>query len=139
MESDRSNVWALESLLQNLPASGEADRQQRCIQFALTAGTFLTFAQFLYVTVQNVGSQVSISWKGAVPRLHLRKRQVPLRRWMVQVVLFLGVSLSAYEGLCAAVNTTLVACHADRADHSQQLCLRAQDPLDLAHHLSERR
>ncbi|GFZ49994.1 hypothetical protein JCM24511_07747 [Saitozyma sp. JCM 24511] len=75
-----SNVWALEAVLKDHPKSG----------------TFLTFAQFVYVTLQTLSSQFyfprgsSKSWF-RIPRL--RKRQVPLKRWMVQVVLFLAVSL----------------------------------------------
>jgi len=111
--TDSRNVWALESLLQSLPASGERGLfGQVCPPHALTAGTFLTFAQFLYVAIQNVGSQLSISWKGALPRLHLRKRQVPLKRWMVQVVLFLGVSLSTSSLTCVAGDKHLGACGA---------------------------
>ncbi|KAK1923567.1 UAA transporter family-domain-containing protein [Papiliotrema laurentii] len=72
-----SNVWALEAVLHRLPASG----------------TFLTFAQFAFVAVQNLSSQITLHWNGPVPWPRLRKRTVPLQRWMVQVVLFLGVSL----------------------------------------------
>lgn len=64
---------------------------------------FLTFAQFLYVTIQTVSSQIyfpaeskssrdGLQKKGWIPRI--RKRQVPIKRWLVQVFLFLGVSLS---------------------------------------------
>ena len=56
----------------------------------LTLGTFLTFAQFAYVAILNLPSQVTIA--DGYPRL--KPRVVPIRRWMVQVVLFLGVSLS---------------------------------------------
>lgn len=74
-----SNVWALEAVLRDHP---------RC-------GTFLTFAQFVYVALQNLSSQVELaSTSSGVPVPRLKKRQVPLRRWIVQVILFLGVSLS---------------------------------------------
>ncbi|WVR08120.1 hypothetical protein IAU60_005166 [Kwoniella sp. DSM 27419] len=73
-----SNVWALEGVLKHHPK----------------AGTFLTFAQFLYVAFTNLSTQ--IAWtKGKnglyIPRL--RERKVPLTRWGVQVVLFLAISL----------------------------------------------
>jgi len=58
----------------------------------LTLGTFLTFAQFAYVAILNLPSQVTIA--DGYPRL--KPRVVPIRRWMVQVVLFLGVSLSEW-------------------------------------------
>ncbi|TXT12844.1 hypothetical protein VHUM_01245 [Vanrija humicola] len=70
-----SNVWALEAVLKSYPASG----------------TFLTFAQFLYVAVQTLPSQFYFPPGARLPRW--RKNEVPLRRWMVQVVLFFGVSL----------------------------------------------
>ena len=63
-------------------------------------GTFLTFAQFLYVTLQTASSQLyfpnqsqksSTAW---IPRI--RKREVPVKRWLVQVFLFLAVSLSEH-------------------------------------------
>ncbi|ORY34799.1 UAA transporter family-domain-containing protein [Naematelia encephala] len=77
-----SNVWALEAILKDHPKSG----------------TFLTFAQFVYVAAQNLSHQFYLpprstgndkGWR--LPRW--RKNQVPIRRWMVQVLLFLGVSL----------------------------------------------
>lgn len=59
-------------------------------------GTFLTFAQFLYVTLQTASSQLHFpSREGKstwMPRI--RKREVPIGRWLVQVFLFLAVSLS---------------------------------------------
>ncbi len=62
-------------------------------------GTFLTFAQFVYVTIQNLSSQLyfpprSVSSTTRVRLPRFRKREVPIRRWMVQVVLFVTVSLS---------------------------------------------
>lgn len=66
-------------------------------------GTFLTFAQFLYVTLQTASSQLyfpnqsqksSTAW---IPRI--RKREVPVKRWLVQVFLFLAVSLSEHCGI----------------------------------------
>ncbi|WVQ79351.1 hypothetical protein IAT38_001448 [Cryptococcus sp. DSM 104549] len=73
-----SNVWALEGVLKNHPKSG----------------TFLTFAQFSYVAFQNLSSQLDLAWsKSGVPYPRLKDRKVPLKRWMVQVVLFFAVSL----------------------------------------------
>lgn len=87
-------------MLKSYPSSGEfLHNGQRALQLnlaalliepKLTTGTFLTFAQFLYVTVQTISSQ--IEWNGWVPRR--RRNVVPLSRWMVQVVLFVAVSLS---------------------------------------------
>lgn len=87
----------------------------------------MTFAQFLYVTIQTVSSQLyfptsagtikgepSKSW---TPRV--RKRGVPIKRWMVQVLLFLGVSLS--ELIVASPRTRLIG--------SEQLCVWAQGNL----------
>lgn len=59
----------------------------------LTSGTFLTFAQFVFVAVQTFNSQLVWTKGSWVPAW--RKNQVPLKRWMVQVVLFFAVSLSA--------------------------------------------
>jgi UDP-xylose/UDP-N-acetylglucosamine transporter B4 len=84
-----SNVWALESILKTHPASG----------------TFLTFSQFIFVTLQNIGKFTERSTDGkalsgpregrrAWSRLpRLKTREVPLKRWMGQVLLYLGISL----------------------------------------------
>ena len=74
----RSNVVALESILRNHPRSG----------------TLITFAQFVYVAFQNLSSQLYIPPGKGLRVPSLRKRAVPMKRWVVQVVLFLGVSLS---------------------------------------------
>ena len=101
-----SNVWALEAVLKEYPSSG----------------TFLTFSQIVYVAFGNLAANVEVpalsGSRGAghvasevpgkakrvgdaggksssvldwTPRLKARK--VPIWRWGVQVVLFLGVSL----------------------------------------------
>ncbi|BEI84960.1 hypothetical protein CcaverHIS002_0503610 [Cutaneotrichosporon cavernicola] len=70
-----SNVWALEAVLKSYPSSG----------------TFLTFAQFIYVAVQTFGSQL-VWTKGRWTPIW-RRNVVPIKRWMVQVVLFFAVSL----------------------------------------------
>ncbi|WRT69607.1 uncharacterized protein IL334_006596 [Kwoniella shivajii] len=74
-----SNVWALEGVLKSHPKSG----------------TFLTFVQFLYVTITTLSSQ--LTWKripkSSIPYPVLKSRKVPLGRWGVQVILFLAVSL----------------------------------------------
>jgi UDP-xylose/UDP-N-acetylglucosamine transporter B4 len=80
-----SNVWALEAILKTHPGSG----------------TFLTFSQFIFVTLQNLskftewpqdriesGKGKGKSW---LPRL--KKREVPIKRWLGQVALYLGISL----------------------------------------------
>jgi hypothetical protein len=100
-----SNVWALEAVLKQHPSSG----------------TFLTFAQIVYVALQNVSSHVYRPPGAWIPRV--RARAVPLWKWGVQVVLFLGVSL------CEWVQEA-------GADQSEQLRVRVQDSPDAAHHLS---
>ncbi|WVQ95982.1 hypothetical protein IAU59_003081 [Kwoniella sp. CBS 9459] len=88
-----SNVWALEGILKDHPKSG----------------TFLTFAQFVYVAMTNLstqlewrrpekriqssGSRSSPSKGFRIPYPRLKDRKVPLSRWGVQVVLFLAISL----------------------------------------------
>ncbi|WWC73779.1 uncharacterized protein I206_107751 [Kwoniella pini CBS 10737] len=74
-----SNVWALEGVLRDHPKSG----------------TFLTFVQFLYVTITTISSQ--IVWRN-IPKTNvsypaLKSRKVPIARWGVQVILFLAISL----------------------------------------------
>jgi UDP-xylose/UDP-N-acetylglucosamine transporter B4 len=72
-------------------------------------GTFLTFAQFLYVTFQTASSQLHFPSQGGkstwIPRI--RKREVPMGRWLVQVVLFLAVSLSEHCS-CGVVEGKLI-------------------------------
>ncbi|KAJ9112451.1 hypothetical protein QFC20_002239 [Naganishia adeliensis] len=79
-----SNVFALEAVLKSHP----------------NGGIFLTFIQFLYVTLETLSTQFTFfppegkSKQGGrywLPRL--KPRVVPLRRWIVQVALFLAVSL----------------------------------------------
>jgi len=78
------------------------------------AGTFLTFAQFLYVTLQTASSQLHFPSQGGKPTWipRIRKREVPMGRWLVQVVLFLAVSLS--ESLVTSKGFELIC--------SEQLC-----------------
>ncbi len=73
-----------------------------------TAGTYLTFAQFVSVAVQTFGSQLVWTKGRWVPSW--RSNVVPIKRWMVQVVLFFAVSLSASP--------------LGSADNSEQLRLR---------------
>jgi UDP-xylose/UDP-N-acetylglucosamine transporter B4 len=85
----------LEAVLRDHPKSGEYSSKS---ELRSLLGTFLTFAQFVYVAIQNISSQLELprTAKGAriwgVPGL--KKRKVPMKRWLVQVLLFLGVSLS---------------------------------------------
>jgi hypothetical protein len=58
-------------------------------------GTFLTFAQFVYVAVQTLSTQLVFSPGSSVPRW--RRNVVPLRRWAVQVVLFFAVNVSKFK------------------------------------------
>lgn len=102
-------MWALEAVLDDFPASGGFQIP------TLIVGTFLTFAQFLFITIQNAPSQMV--------GLHLQPRQVPLSRWIVQVGLFLAVSLSEFPS-CVA-------------ESSQQLRLCAFHPAHVAHYLPQ--
>lgn len=106
-----SNVWALESLLKHHPGSG----------------TFLTFSQFLFVTVQNLpkflefrsaGEHGKVKSRSWLPRW--KKREVPLKRWMGQVLLFLGISLrmSSLTGESESKSQKLI--------NSKQLRIRPQ-------------
>lgn len=99
----RRNVFALEAVLKSHPNGG---RSSHVILYRLVdlpnplLGIFLTFIQFLYVTLETLSTQFTFSppegkskqggryW---LPRL--KPRVVPLRRWIVQVALFLAVSL----------------------------------------------
>jgi len=63
----------------------------------LTAGTFLVFAQFLYVTIQTLPTQLYYPPGARLPRW--RKNEVPMRRWIVQVVLFFTINISGCSGL----------------------------------------
>lgn len=114
-----SNVWALEAVLKTYPGSG----------------TFLTFSQIVYVAFGNLAGNVEVPalrtstkfgvgkevqegtnvmrregarwtrWTGWIPRLKARK--VPLWRWGVQVVLFLGVSLLNNRAFAYKIPLTL--------------------------------
>lgn len=94
-----SNVFALEAVLKSHPNGGRYHTLMSChIAHQHPPGIFLTFVQFAYVTLQTLSSQFTFaapsgettkrSW---IPRL--KPRVVPLRRWIVQVILFLAVSL----------------------------------------------
>ncbi|OXC68755.1 hypothetical protein AYX13_02681, partial [Cryptococcus neoformans] len=73
-----SNVWALEGVLKDHPKSG----------------TFLTFSQFVFVAVQNLSSQVELARsRSGILYPKLKTRNVPLKRWVIQVILFFAVSL----------------------------------------------
>ncbi|GMK55345.1 hypothetical protein CspeluHIS016_0204010 [Cutaneotrichosporon spelunceum] len=87
-----SNVWALEAVLKSYPSSG----------------TFLTFAQFLYVAVQTIGSQ--LVWTKGRWTPTWRRNVVPIKRWMVQVVLFFTIPVTVHiifrsGGLCVSMLT----------------------------------
>jgi UDP-xylose/UDP-N-acetylglucosamine transporter B4 len=98
----RRNVFALEAVLKSHPNGGGLSQSilYRPVDRDLAPGIFLTFVQFLYVTLETLSTQFTFSplegktkqgghyW---IPRL--KPRVVPLRRWIVQVALFLAVSL----------------------------------------------
>lgn len=55
----------------------------------LLAGTLLTFVQFLFVAVTGYLSQFDRSR----PPFFLRENKVPLRRWLINIVLFFSINV----------------------------------------------
>ncbi|KAL8304339.1 hypothetical protein RB597_004440 [Gaeumannomyces tritici] len=68
-----SNVFALEAIIKVEPASG----------------TLLTFVQFLFVAVTGYFSQFDASR----PPFFVKPNKVPLRRWMINIVLFFSINV----------------------------------------------
>lgn len=68
-----SNVFALEAIIQVEPASG----------------MLLTFVQFLFVAITGYISQLDRDH----PPLFLRPNKVPLRRWMINIILFFTINV----------------------------------------------
>ncbi|KAM4059323.1 UAA transporter family protein [Hirsutella rhossiliensis] len=68
-----SNVYALEAIINFEPASG----------------TLLTFVQFLFVAVTGYVAQ----FDKTRPPFFVAPAKVPLRRWMVNIVLFFGINV----------------------------------------------
>ncbi|KAI5920776.1 upd-c transporter, partial [Camillea tinctor] len=68
-----SNVFALEAIIKVEPASG----------------TLLTFVQFLFVAVTGYISQFDPSR----PPLFLKPNRVPIRRWLINIVLFFSINV----------------------------------------------
>ncbi|KZP21031.1 UAA transporter [Athelia psychrophila] len=71
-----TNVWTYEELLNTNPRIGSA----------------LTFSQTLFIVVQTL-PQFLISPSREVPYPRLKPRQVPVKRWMLQVMVHTGGSL----------------------------------------------
>lgn len=70
-----SNAYTLELATRQLPA----------------AGTLITFAQFLVTTLSSL--PYFLWFSASFPWVHLKQRNVPLYRWIVQVALYLSTSL----------------------------------------------
>ncbi|TQN65763.1 UDP-N-acetylglucosamine transporter yea4, partial [Colletotrichum shisoi] len=68
-----SNVYALEAIIKVEPASG----------------TLLTFVQFLFVAITGYFSQ----FDGSRPPFFIRENRVPLRRWIINIVLFFSINV----------------------------------------------
>ncbi|PHH79976.1 hypothetical protein CDD80_3261 [Ophiocordyceps camponoti-rufipedis] len=68
-----SNVYALEAI----------------INFESSSGTLLTFTQFLFVAVTSYISQ----FDRTRPPFYLAPTKVPLRRWLVNILLFFGINV----------------------------------------------
>lgn len=114
IETERSNVFALEAVLKSHPSAGELrlslwSETKTDIDYAVK-GIFLTFIQFLYVACQTVSTQLTWNRSDAgsitrwVPRI--KKTVVPIKRWMIQVVLFLAVSVLNNYAFGLKVSTT---------------------------------
>jgi len=121
--------------------------------------SFLTFIQFVFVAAQTLPTQITFNKttkrigrdgeavveesKGWIPRLKTRK--VPLKRWAVQVVLFLAVSwLNNYafsfnvspgaRDVTRLLWTREPRGRSSSSDHSRSL-LSSPDPCTGSHHL----
>jgi UDP-xylose/UDP-N-acetylglucosamine transporter B4 len=70
-----SNVYSLEMLVKSVPSSGN----------------LITFAQFLFVSVEGLYSHIEFQ-AGWIP-IKLKERKIPLYRWLVMVVIFWTVSV----------------------------------------------
>ncbi|KAI8629293.1 UAA transporter family-domain-containing protein [Xylariaceae sp. FL1651] len=68
-----SNVFALEAIVKVEPASG----------------TLLTFVQFLFVAITGYISQ----FDATRPPFFIRPNRVPIRRWLINIVLFFSINL----------------------------------------------
>ncbi|OBR05166.1 NST UDP-N-acetylglucosamine transporter [Colletotrichum higginsianum IMI 349063] len=69
----RYPVYALEAIIKVEPASG----------------TLLTFVQFLFVAITGYFSQ----FDGSRPPFFIRENKVPLRRWIINIVLFFSINV----------------------------------------------
>ncbi|RMZ83429.1 hypothetical protein DV737_g1592, partial [Chaetothyriales sp. CBS 132003] len=70
-----SNVYTLESLVSTDPS----------------LGPLLTFVQFVFVSLFSSSSCLYFS--STAPFIHLKPRQVPVRKWLVYTILFMAVNL----------------------------------------------
>ncbi|KAK4197034.1 UAA transporter family-domain-containing protein [Triangularia verruculosa] len=68
-----SNVFALESIIKVEPDSG----------------LLLTFVQFIFVAITSLPSQLD----SKRPPLYLKSNRVPIRRWLVNIVLFFAINV----------------------------------------------
>jgi drug/metabolite transporter (DMT)-like permease len=59
------------------------------LTFELGSGTLLTFVQFAFVTATGLPSQ----FDPTRPPFFLKPNQVPIRRWLVNIVLFFSVNV----------------------------------------------
>ncbi|KAI0436011.1 hypothetical protein F4803DRAFT_557418 [Xylaria telfairii] len=76
-----SNVFALEAIVKVEPASDT--------HYMALTGTLLTFVQFLFVAVTGYISQ----FDATRPPLFIRPNRVPIRRWLINIVLFFSINL----------------------------------------------
>jgi len=76
-----SNALTLEQLTSQYPDSGH----------------LITFAQFLLVSLRGLPNLLEITYPnknhGLLPMIHLKRPRIPLRAYIIQVILFLFVSI----------------------------------------------
>ncbi|KAL7628177.1 golgi uridine diphosphate-N- acetylglucosamine transporter [Parahypoxylon ruwenzoriense] len=90
-----SNVFALEAIIKVEPASGtiylrrKELRNRTNISRSTLLGTLLTFVQFLFVAVTGYISQ----FDSTRPPLFLKPNRVPIRRWLINIVLFFSINV----------------------------------------------
>ncbi|GKT39943.1 UDP-N-acetylglucosamine--dolichyl-phosphate N-acetylglucosaminephosphotransferase [Colletotrichum spaethianum] len=73
-----SNVYALEAII-----------KPSLLRVEPASGTLLTFVQFLFVAITGYFSQFDRSR----PPFFLQKNKVPLRRWIINIVLFFSINV----------------------------------------------
>lgn len=71
------------------PAVSQPDVNTQLLQLTASPGTLLTFVQFVFVAVTGYIAQ----FDRTRPPFFLTPNKVPLRRWMVSIVLFFSINV----------------------------------------------